>query len=80
MSIDDKKARLMGPRNAGNTDSRNPGTGPHFEKAFTTHALPKKKLTVEITPEQHKKLRTLAVKRDVPIRQLISDAIDAIEP
>lgn len=77
MTTDDKRSKMTRRKPQPTEVSSAPE--PAFERAFTNHQEPKRKLTAMITVERYDKLRRLAFERDTSITALVSQAIDDIE-
>ena len=67
-----KKQRLMRTKNT-HTDQAS------FEKAFNNHQEPLKRLTIQLTVSQHRKLKTIALQQDRTMTEILSEYIDSLE-
>lgn len=76
MTADDKRSKMT--RRKPQQSERPSASEPTFERAFTNHQEPKRKLTAMITVERYDKLRRLAFERDTSMTALLSQAIDDI--
>lgn len=50
-----------------------------FEKAFNNHQEPLKRLTIQLTASQHRKLKTIAFQQDRTMTEILSNYIDSLE-
>lgn len=73
-----KKQRLMRtkkirPEENAQSDKAN------FGKAFNNHQEPTKRLTIQLSESQHRKLKTIALQQDRTMTEILSEFIDSLE-
>lgn len=67
-----KKQRLMRTKNTRSEAAS-------FEKAFNAHQEPLKRLTIQLTASQHRKLKMVALQQDRTMTEILSEYIDSLE-
>lgn len=50
-----------------------------FDRAFNNHQEPTKRLTIQLTESQHRKLKTIAFQQDRTMTEILSEYIDSLE-
>lgn len=73
-----KKQRLMRTKN-NRSGENNRSSEADFGKAFNNHQEPLKRLTIQLTASQHRKLKTIAFQQDRTMTEILSEYIDSLE-
>lgn len=73
-----KKQRLMRTKNIRPEENARSEEA-NFGKAFNNHQEPTKRLTIQLTESQHRKLKTIAFQQDRTMTEILSEYIDSLE-